>query len=81
MAESKFQPGDRASRSGVYIVTHRSHRLSHLVLMEEGDQFPPCQKCGDDVSFTLHLRVKRIQADRDFQRRAARLLSFKPRMA
>ena len=64
--EVKYMPGDRAPRTGVYVVTHQRHRLSHLSLAEEGEAFPPCRKCGKDVRFRLHMRSQFINSDRDF---------------
>jgi hypothetical protein len=61
-----YRPGARAPRTGAYTVTHRTHRLSHIVLMDEGEEFPTCRRCYDDVRFELYMRIQRISADRDF---------------
>jgi hypothetical protein len=81
MAESKFKPGDRATRTGVYVVTHRSHRLSHLALLEEGETFPRCAKCGADARFALHIRAQHIEGDRDFRRNNAKILPMRVSLA
>ena len=62
-----LSPGDVAPRSGTYLVTHSSHRLSHFVLVMEGTVLPPCNTCGSDVRFALHRRANYIQSDRDFE--------------
>jgi hypothetical protein len=53
-------------------VTHRTHRLTHIVLVDEGAMFPPCRKCGQDVRFELYMRIQRMEADRDFAREEER---------
>jgi hypothetical protein len=68
MHSVKYRPGARAPRTGAYTVTHRTHRLSHIVLVDEGTMFPPCRKCGQDVRFELYMRIQRMEADRDFAR-------------
>lgn len=67
MTGVKYRPGSRAPRTGAYTVTHRLHRLSHIVLMEEHQAFPLCKKCGDDVRFELYMRIQHLSSDRDFQ--------------
>ncbi len=67
MTAVKYRPGSRAPRTGAYTVTHRLHRLSHIVLMDEGQLFPLCNKCGDDVRFELYMRIQHLRSDRDFQ--------------
>jgi hypothetical protein len=66
MTGVKYRPGGRAPRTGAYTVTHRTHRLSHIVLLDEGEIFPKCRRCYDDVRFELYMRIQRIGADRDF---------------
>jgi hypothetical protein len=62
----KYRPGAKAPRTGAYTVTHRTHRLSHIVLVDEGAEFPVCRKCEDDVRFELYMRIQRMNSDRDF---------------
>ena len=66
MHSVKYRPGARAPRTGAYTVSHRTHRLSHIVLVDEGMMFPPCRKCGQDVRFELYMRIQRMESDRDF---------------
>lgn len=68
MPETPYQPGAVAPRTGAYTVTHRGHRLSHIVLFDEGDVFPQCRKCGGTVRYELYMRIPRIEADRDLSR-------------
>ena len=66
MVGVKYRPGSRAPRTGAYTVSHRTHRLSHIVLVDEGDIFPECHKCGNDVRFELYMRIQHLESDRDF---------------
>lgn len=68
METIKYRPGSRAPRTGAYTVTHRTHRLSHIVLLDEGELFAPCHKCGSDVRYELYMRIQRLGSDRDFAR-------------
>lgn len=68
MDSVKYRPGSRAPRTGAYTVTHRTHRLSHMVLMDEGEMFPECRKCENDVRYELYMRIQRLASDRDFSR-------------
>jgi hypothetical protein len=64
-AQPNYMPGEIAPRTGVYVVIHQRHRLSHLALAEEGEVFPVCCKCGNYVRFKLHMRTQFLNADRD----------------
>jgi hypothetical protein len=66
MVGVKYRPGSRAPRTGAYTVNHRTHRLSHIVLVDEGTFFPECRKCGDDVRYELYMRIQHLESDRDF---------------
>ena len=44
---------DRIPQSGVYRVVHSEHRLPHEVTLIEGQIFPHCEKCLDEVRFEL----------------------------
>ena len=39
--------------SGIYRVIHAQHRLPHEVTLIDGQVFPPCAKCHDEVRFEL----------------------------
>ena len=68
MPEIPYQPGAVAPRTGAYTVTHRGHRLSHIVLFDEDDVFPRCRKCGDAVRYELYMRIPHAENDRDLAR-------------
>ncbi len=51
--ERRFKPGDAVPESGVYRVFHSRHRAPHDNSFVEGDLFPPCRRCGQDVRFQL----------------------------
>ena len=48
-----FKSGDTIPESGLYKVLHSQHRLPHQVTLVEGQLFPPCAKCLDEVRFEL----------------------------
>jgi hypothetical protein len=49
----RFKSGDTIPESGLYKVHHAQHRLPHQVTLLEGQTFPPCAKCRDEVRFEL----------------------------
>jgi CheY-like chemotaxis protein len=49
--ESRYKPGDLVPESGVYRVLHNRHRSPHESTLKEGETFPACKKCGEDVRF------------------------------
>ena len=68
MPEIPLSPGTAAPRTGAYTVTHRGHRLSHILLFGEDEIFPRCRKCGDAVRYELYMRIPRVESDRDLSR-------------
>lgn len=40
-------------RTGVYSVTHRAHRPTHQVVIQQGEVFPVCRTCGVAVELNL----------------------------
>jgi hypothetical protein len=48
-----YETGDIAPETGIYLVVHSAHRLSHEAVVIKGQRFPRCQKCGDAVLFEL----------------------------
>jgi len=48
-----FKSGDAIPESGLYKVLHAQHRLPHQVTLVEGQTFPPCAQCHDEVRFEL----------------------------
>jgi hypothetical protein len=62
-------------QSGIYQVIHSAHRMAHKVLVRAGDQFPPCNGCGDAVRFRLVKPVSepsRMRAKRARKKSAGR---------
>jgi CheY-like chemotaxis protein len=49
--ESRYKPGQVVPETGVYRVLHSRHRSPHESTLWEGEKFPACKKCGDDVRF------------------------------
>jgi len=54
----KYQPGDLVPESGIYRVTHASHRLMHEATLLESTRFPLCRQCQRSVRFELRRAVK-----------------------
>jgi len=48
-----YKSSDTIPESGIYRVIHAQHRLPHEVTLIEGQTFPPCAKCHDQVTFEL----------------------------
>src|SRR5262249_50192165 len=48
-----YKSSDTIPTTGVYRVVHAQHRLPHEVTLIEGQTFPPCSKCHDEVRFEL----------------------------
>lgn len=56
--ESRYRPGEVVPETGVYRVLHGRHRSPHESTLREGEIFPPCKKCKDDVRFELALSAE-----------------------
>lgn len=52
-ADKTFGPGDTVPGSTPFHVHHVGHDGERLIEPNEGDTFPPCDKCGDKVRYTL----------------------------
>jgi hypothetical protein len=63
---AEFKPGEQVPSSGVYRVLHQGHRDEHEATLREGEQFPTCTVCAQDVRFRLVQSAKLIDRDRDF---------------
>lgn len=63
---AEFKPGEQVPSSGVYRVLHQGHRDEHEATLREGEQFPTCTVCAQDVLFRLVQSAKLIDRDRDF---------------
>ncbi len=69
MAEQVYKPSERVPFSGVYRVEHDGHRDVHEVTLLQGEVFPACATCEEQVRFTLKHRAGSIHQDHDFPRR------------
>ena len=68
-----FRAGTAIPETGIYRVYHSDHRVSHEVVLLQGEYFPECAKCGDDVHFQLLHTAHQIAMDADFRRNPIRL--------
>jgi CheY-like chemotaxis protein len=51
--ETRYRPGELVPETGVYRVLHSRHRSPHESTLCEGETFPTCKKCREDVRFEL----------------------------
>jgi len=65
MSEPIFRTGTAIPHSGIYQVIHSAHRLPHEVTLLKGEKFPKCQKCREEVTFTLLRALNYSTAVRD----------------
>jgi hypothetical protein len=61
----------KVKRAGIYSVLHRGHRPPHKAILQEGDPFPECRRCGTAVAFeflepVIESEVEHIGYDPDF---------------
>jgi hypothetical protein len=66
MAEQWYKPGEEAPVSGVYVVVHAGHRSDHQATLLQGESFPSCSVCGDQVRFRISHTALAIREDTDF---------------
>jgi hypothetical protein len=66
MADQWYKPGEEAPVSGVYVVVHSQHRPEHQATLLQGEAFPACSVCSDQVRFRISHRAVGIREDSDF---------------
>jgi hypothetical protein len=65
-------PGTQVKRVGVYNVIHYGHRAPHKAILQQGESFPECRRCGTAVLFefvepvTEYDDIEHIGYDPDF---------------
>jgi hypothetical protein len=68
----RARAGNKSQRVGVYNVVHFGHRQSHKAILQGGESFPECRRCGSAVAFefveplTERDDVEHIGYDPDF---------------
>jgi hypothetical protein len=63
-----FRAGETVRETGIYEVLHdRDHRPAHEVVMLNGDAFPACDTCRQQVRFRLVRTAPYIFQDEDFE--------------
>jgi hypothetical protein len=66
-ADSVFKSGQPVRSTGVYNVVHYpSHRMTHPIILKDGETFPKCAKCEHTV-FLLILAALHFSEDADLQ--------------
>jgi hypothetical protein len=68
MPNGWYKPGDRVPVTGIYTARHQQHRDSHDVFASQGEEFPECRTCQNNVSFALAHAASRIEDDTGFGR-------------
>lgn len=64
----EFKPGDKVSRSGIYLVTHdNNHANPHEVTCVYDKIFPPCRGCNHP-RFKLVRAAQHIDSNENFKR-------------
>lgn len=61
----RFSTGDTVPVTGLYLVHHAAHRLPHEALLLQGEKFPRCARCADQVGFELLKAVPGFEQHRD----------------
>jgi hypothetical protein len=57
LTKQRFFTHEEIPEDGVYYVYHAAHRLIRSIVLRQGDRFPRCSLCLDQVSFELMLPV------------------------
>lgn len=65
LAESRYRPGQAVPCSGVYRISHVAHRGEHEGVLLEGEVFPRCAVCGEEVRFQLVQASNAIEQQQD----------------
>ena len=60
-----YKPGDMVPISGIYTAVHCEHRSEHEVVAIQGEQFPECRFCKDEVRFHVTRLVPHMMHDFD----------------
>jgi hypothetical protein len=64
-----FRPGDKAPITCIYRVLHgRQHVEGHYVIALQGDIFPACLECSDNVRFDVAVSAAHVNAHSLFKR-------------
>jgi hypothetical protein len=66
MATQAYKPSEAVPVSGVYRVEHHGHRETHEATLLQGEVFPACAICSQQVRFTLKREARNIRGDKDF---------------
>jgi len=59
-----YKSPDVIPETGIYRVIHAQHRLPHEVTLLEGQTFPPCARCHEEVRFELVRSLPILAQDR-----------------
>ncbi len=68
----RYMAGAQVKRAGIYNTLHFGHRAPPKAILQEGESFPECRRCGTAVIFefvdavTDGDEIEHIGYDRDF---------------
>jgi hypothetical protein len=80
-ARRAYRPGDAVPTSGIYTVVHVDHREPHDIVAIQGEPFPPCRRCGNEVRFRITRLLPHMTHDFDLAGPDARTLRRKAKAA
>jgi len=60
-----YRPGQIVPTSGIYTAVHELHRPRHEVVAIQGEEFPPCRLCKEEVRFYVATPVPHMMHDFD----------------
>jgi hypothetical protein len=65
--EKIYHSGQKVPETALYRVFHYQHRLPHDVVIQQGESFPACDRCGERVTFSISETAETIYSDADFE--------------
>lgn len=77
----RYMAGAKVKRAGIYNVLHLGHRAPHKAILQEGESFFECRRCGAAVVFefvepvTEGDEIEHIGYDPDFMGSVLRLFA------
>ncbi len=67
--------------SGIYTAVHIDHRGAHDIVAIQGEQFPECRRCGDEVRFYIARLLPHMTHDFDLAGPDARAIRRRAKAA
>lgn len=74
-----YKAGQKVPISGIYTAVHQDHREPHEVVAVQGEEFPSCRVCKQQVYFYITQLVPHMTADFDLTGPRPDVLRSRPR--